>query len=70
VWQLFVLSFAILWLRKRITRFTTGYVLLALPKVLMLVSRFSADSVVDVDAIVVAFAYGMPTSVWMSNSKA
>ena len=49
VWQLFVLSFAILWLHKRITRFTTR---LALPKDLMLVSQFSADSVSNVDAIV------------------
>jgi hypothetical protein len=40
----------------------------------MLVSRFSADSVVDVDVTAVAFAYGVPTSVWIvelasSNSK-
>jgi hypothetical protein len=63
VWQLFVLSFALLWSRKQITKFTTRLVFLALPKVLRLVSLFSADSVVDVDAIIVAFAYGMPTSV-------
>lgn len=72
--QRFVLSFAILWLSKQITRFTVRLVFLTLSKVLMLVSRFSADSVVDVDVTAVAFAYGVPTSIWIvelasSNNK-
>jgi hypothetical protein len=72
--QRFVLSFAILWLSKQITRFTVRLVFLTLSKVLMLVSRFSADSVVDVDVTAVAFAHGVPTSIWIvelasSNSK-